>query len=145
MTRTEHPTTSQPQPVGGVVQPTPCAAPLVGCPADAANDPHMSPGAVGKSALLNRARDRMAAFESGQSSKSSQRRIARFRPSLKRAEAAHDASTFDAEWCDFARKLPRLLTVDNGKEFHSAELAQFAATRVTRNSDAADNDQRGAK
>ena len=82
MNRTEHPTPSQPQPIGGIVQPTPCAAPPVCCPADAANDPHMSPGAVGKSALLDKARERMAAAESGQSSKYSQRSVARFRDRL---------------------------------------------------------------
>lgn len=64
------------------MQPTPCAAPLLGRPAHAANDPHMSPGAVGKSALLNKARDRMAAVESGQSSKYSQRSVSRFRDRL---------------------------------------------------------------
>lgn len=145
MNRTEHPTTSRPQPDRGVAQPATCAARIVGRPADAANDPHIAPGAVGKSAVLNKARERMAATESGQSSKYSQRSIARFRQSLKPAEAAPDARTFNAEWSEFARKLPRILTVNNGNEFQRAELAQFAATGVTRTTKAAANDNRGAK
>jgi hypothetical protein len=42
----------------------------------------MSPGAVGKSALLNKARERLVAAESGQSSKYSRRRIADLRNRL---------------------------------------------------------------
>lgn len=83
MNRTEHPTTSQPQPDCSDTQPAPYAVPLVGRPADAANDPHMSPGAAGKSALLIKARERMAAAESGQSSEYSQRSVAGFRNRLR--------------------------------------------------------------
>jgi hypothetical protein len=82
MNRTEPPTTSRLQPTCSVLQPSPCAAPIAGRPADAANDPHMSPGAVGKSALLNKAHERLVAAESGQSSKYSRRRIADFRNRL---------------------------------------------------------------
>ena len=83
MNCTDHPTTSQLQPNSGVVQPAPCAAPFVGRPADAANDPHVSPaGSVCTSALLNKARERLAAAESGQSSKYSRRRIAPVRNRL---------------------------------------------------------------
>ena len=82
MNRTEPPT-SQPQPNCGVVRPAPWAAPFVGRPADAANDPHVSPaGSVCTSALLNKARERLAAAESGQSSKYSRRRIAAVRNRL---------------------------------------------------------------
>ena len=93
MNCTDHPTTSQLQPNSGVVQPAPCAAPFVGRPADAANDPDMSSGAYGKSALLNKARERMAAVESGQSSKYSQRSIAGFRDRLTWAAEHVQATT----------------------------------------------------